>query len=186
MDLQKFIEIWSFIAIAICCTNYGYIIYAKTKYVDEVSFRRLFYMVLLAFSFAAEIALVKSDIIRPENCLVILMIHTVLAIIFLLWNSTTNYYSDKEEMDDTYLLLATYVGSETVEKFKKMSRSEQITFLKTATMTLDGEPEVKESIDKDGHKVITTVIKTIEVPIVEDQEDLKEWEIILRKENQNG
>ena len=53
-------------------------------------------------------------------------------------------------------------------------------------MTLDDEPEVKENIDKDGRKVITTVIKTIEVPIVEDREDLKEWEIILRKENQNG
>ena len=64
-----------------------------------------------------------------------------------------------------------------------MSRSEQITFLKTATMTLDDEPEVKENIDKDGRKVITTITKTIEVPIVEDQEDLKEWEIILRKEN---
>ena len=89
-------------------------------------------------------------------------------------------------MDNTYLLLATYVGSEAVKKFKTMSRSEQITFLKTATMTLDDEPEVKESIDKDGRKVITTVIKTIEVPIVEDREDLKEWEIILRKENQNG
>lgn len=66
---------------------------------------------------------------------------------------------------------------------KKMSRSEQITFLKTATMTLDDEPEVKESINADGRKVITTVTKTIEVPIVEDQEDMKEWEIILRKEN---
>lgn len=186
MDLQKFIEIWSFIAIVICCANYGYTIYAKTKYIYEVSFRRLFWIALLAFSFAAEMPLVKSNVICPENCLVILMIHTVLAIIFLIWNSTTNYYSNKEEMDTTYLLLATYVGSEAVEKFKKMSRSEQITFLKTATMTLDDEQEVKESIDKDGHKVIITVTKTIEVPIVEDQEDLKEWEIILRKENQNG
>ena len=184
MDLQTVIEIWSFIATIVCCADYGYIVYKKTKYVCEVSFRRLFGMVLLAFSFAVEIALAKSDMIRPENCLVILMIHTVLAIIFLLWNSTTNYYSDKEEMDATYLLLATYVGSEAVKKFKTMSRSEQITFLKTATMTLDDEPEVTESIDKDGCKVITTVIKTIEVPIVEDQEELKEWEIILRKENQ--
>ena len=186
MDLQKFIEIWSFIAIVVCCIDYAYIIYKKTEYMCETSFRRFFWVGLLAFSFAAEMALVKSNIIRPENCLVILIIHTVLAIVFLLWNNTTNYYSDKEEMDNTYLLLATYVGSEAVKKFKTMSRSEQITFLKTATMTLDDEPEVKESIDKDGRKVITTVIKTIEVPIVEDQEELKEWEIILRKENQNG
>lgn len=181
MNLQTLIEIWSFIVIIVCCTDYAYIVYKKTEYICEVSFRRLFWMALLAFSFAAEIALVKSNIIRPENCLVILMIHTVLAIIFFIWNSTTNY-SDKKEIDDTYLLLATYVGSEAVEKFKKMSRSEQIAFLKTATMTLDDEPESEESIDKDGHKVITTIVRTVEVPIVENEEDLREWETILRKE----
>lgn len=62
-----------------------------------------------------------------------------------------------------------------------MSRNEQIAFLKSVITTVEST-EKEESTDENGNKVITAKTVIQKVPLIENDEELAEYESILRKE----
>lgn len=102
------------------------------------------------------------------NNIVILTVILVLTVVLLIWTIFTNIFHKQEEKNRLYRELIYVWNQEDLTDFQKhMSREEQIAFLKAIkkTISLDGKEEIYD-----------------EVPLIADDEQLKLFEPILRKE----
>lgn len=72
------------------------------------------------------------------------------------------------------------ISQDDLKKFRHMSRNKQIAFLKSVITTVESA-EKEESTDENGNKVITTKTVIQQVPLIENDEELAEYEPILRK-----
>ena len=77
------------------------------------------------------------------------------------------------------------ISQDDLKKFRHMSRYEQIAFLKSVITTVESA-EKEESTDENGNKVITTKTVIQKVPLIENDEELAEYEPILRKEKEGN
>lgn len=111
-------------------------------------------------------------------------IATVIALLIsvtaLIWIAFTKFFEKEHEKDILYDSLLFYISQDDLRRFKHLSRNEQITFLKSV-MTDVESTEKKETTDENGNKVITTKTVIQQVPLIEDDEELSEYELILRK-----
>lgn len=142
----------------------------KNPYIDK-SFICLFCMIFLIFSKST----VKSSI---ANVLIL-----VVGIVIFIWAVFTKVFDKKAEKNELYDELIYALHQEDLTNFKKhMSREEQITFLKNIKTTIEYN-EKEENVDENGNKVVTTKTTYEEVPLIENDEQLKEFEPILRKKD---
>lgn len=110
---------------------------------------------------------------------------TILIIIevpILIWAVFTKYFNKFENKKRLYSELLYIYNQEDLTDFKKhMNREEQIKLLKSIKIEcLDRTRE--ENINSNGEKVVTTKDIYQYIPLIENEEDLKYWEDILRKE----
>lgn len=142
----------------------------KNPYIDK-AWICLFYITFLIF--------IKSTV---KNSIVDILI-LVVGIIILTWTVFTKVFDKKAEKNELYDELIYAMNQEDLTDFKKhMSREEQITFLKNIKTTIEYN-EKEETIDKNGNKVVTTKTTYEEVPLIENDDELKEFEPILRKKD---
>lgn len=116
---------------------------------------------------AGVFSLIFVDLLEIKN-FIILTVILGLTIILLIWIIFTDIFHKQEEKNRLYRELIYVWNQEDLTDFQKhMSREEQITFLKAIkqTISLDGKEEIYE-----------------EVPLIADDEQLKLFEPILRKE----
>lgn len=116
---------------------------------------------------AGVILLICVRLLEIKN-IVILTVILVLTIILLVWTIFTKVFHKQEEKNRLYRELIYVWNQEDLTDFQKhMSREEQIAFLKAIkkTISLDGKEEIYD-----------------EVPLIADDEQLKLFEPILRKE----
>jgi hypothetical protein len=110
---------------------------------------------------------------------------TILIIIeapILIWTVFTKCFNKFENKKMLYSELLYIYNQENLTDFKKhMTRKEQIEFLKSIKVEcLDRTRE--ENINSNGEKVVATKDIYQYIPLIENEEDLKYWEDILRKE----
>lgn len=116
---------------------------------------------------AGVILLMCVDLLEIKN-FIILTVILGLTIILLIWIIFTDIFHKQEEKNRLYRELIYVWNQEDLTDFQKhMSREEQIAFLKAikTTISFDGKEEIYE-----------------EVPLIADDEQLKLFEPILRKE----
>lgn len=116
---------------------------------------------------AGVVLLMCVDLLEIKN-FIILAVILVVTIILLVWTVFTNIFYKHEEKNRLYRELIYVWNQEDLTDFQKhMSREEQIAFLKAIkkTISFDGKEEIYE-----------------EVPLIADDEQLKLFEPILRKE----
>lgn len=139
----------------------------------EIAFRYLINAGWMPYVYKAEIclagvfSLIFVDLLEIKN-FIILAVILGLTIILLIWIIFTDIFHKQEEKNRLYRELIYVWNQEDLTDFQKhMSREEQITFLKAIkqTISLDGKEEIYE-----------------EVPLIADDEQLKLFEPILRKE----
>lgn len=117
--------------------------------------------------FIGVLLLLCVDLLEIKNPIILTVI-LVLTIILLIWTIFTNIFHKQEEKNRLYRELIYVWNQEDLTDFQKhMSREEQIAFLKAIkkTISLDGKEEIYD-----------------EVPLIADDEQLKLFELILRKE----
>lgn len=117
--------------------------------------------------FIGVLLLLCVDLLEIKN-FIILTVILVVTVILLIWTVFTNIFHKQEEKNRLYRELIYIWNQEDLTDFQKhMSREEQIAFLKAIkkTISLDGKEEIYE-----------------EVPLIADDEQLKLFEPILRKE----
>lgn len=112
-------------------------------------------------------------------------IATVIALLIsvtaLIWIVFTKFFEKEHEKELLYDCLLYDISQDDLKKFRHMSRNKQIAFLKSVITTVESV-EKKESNDENGNKVITTKTVIQKVPLIENDEELAEYEPILRKE----
>lgn len=129
---------------------------------------------------AGVILLMCVDLLEIKN-LVVLIVILGLTIILLIWTIFTNIFHKQEEKNRLYRELIYVWNQDDLKKFRHMSRNKQIAFLKSVITTVEST-EKEESTDENGNKVITTKKVIQQVPLIENDEELAEYEPILRKE----
>lgn len=157
----------------------------------EIAFRYLLnadwipYECKAGICLAGVILLMCVDLLEIKN-LVVLIVILGLTIILLIWNIFTNIFHKQEEKNRLYRELIYVWNQEDLTDFQKhMSRNEQIAFLKSVITTVESA-EKEESTDENGNKVITTKTVIQKVPLIENDEELAEYEPILRKEKEGN
>lgn len=121
---------------------------------------------------------------------ILIMILFIMEIIILIWTIFTNFFkknyeimcenSKRNELYDEIIDMCN-VDSYNINIFKNhMNRTEQIEFLKGLKYE-DIEETVDETKDENGNKVIITKETIKKYPFLEDDEDLKKYESILKK-----
>lgn len=164
-------------------------------------------MFLLVYLSAKSI--VEEDIIMRERAINLLYILLIDSIIFIAWSGycklstlflvffveaifsigasiwiiKTKWFEIEDEKQFCYWFLEEIVkvSPENIKKFKKeMTREEQIRFLQSLSY-VDVDKEETTEIKENGMK--TTTIKETEVivSLIETDEDLEEWEVVLKK-----
>lgn len=112
-------------------------------------------------------------------------IATVIALLIsvtaLIWIAFTKFFEKEHEKELLYDYLLDDISQDDLKKFRHMSRNKQIAFLKSIITTVESA-EKEESTDENGNKVITTKTVIQQVPLIENDEELAEYEPILRKE----
>lgn len=112
-------------------------------------------------------------------------IATVIALLIsvtaLIWIAFTKFFEKEHEKEILYDCLLDDISQDDLKKFRHMSRNKQIAFLKSVITTVEST-EKEESTDENGNKVITTKTVIQKVPLIENDEELAEYEPILRKE----
>ena len=108
---------------------------------------------------------------------VIALLISVTALILIAF---TKFFEKEHEKELLYDCLLDDISHD-LKKFRHMSRNEQIAFLKSVITTVEST-EKEESTDENGNKVITTKTVIQKVPLIENDEELAEYEPILRKE----
>lgn len=115
-------------------------------------------------------------------------IATVIALLIsvtaLIWIAFTKFFEKEHEKEILYDCLLYDISQDDLKKFRHMNRNKQIAFLKSIITTVEST-EKEESTDENGNKVITTKKVIQKVPLIENDEELAEYEPILRKEKNN-
>lgn len=115
-------------------------------------------------------------------------IATVIALLIsvtaLIWIAFTKFFEKEHEKKILYDCLLYDISQDDLKKFRHMNRNKQIAFLKSIITTVEST-EKEESTDENGNKVITTKKVIQKVPLIENDEELAEYEPILRKEKNN-
>lgn len=109
---------------------------------------------------------------------VITLLVSVTALILIAF---TKFFEKEHEKEILYDCLLYDISQDDLKKFRHMSRNGQIAFLKSVITTVESA-EKEESTDENGNKVITTKTVIQKVPLIENDEELAEYEPILRKE----
>lgn len=109
---------------------------------------------------------------------VITLLVSVTALILIAF---TKFFEKEHEKEILYDCLLYDISQDDLKKFRHMSRNKQIAFLKSVITTVEST-EKEESTDENGNKVITTKKVIQQVPLIENDEELAEYEPILRKE----
>lgn len=112
---------------------------------------------------------------------VITLLVSVTALILIAF---TKFFEKEHEKEILYDCLLYDISQDDLKKFRHMSRNKQIAFLKSIITTVESA-EKEESTDENGNKVITTKTVIQRVPLIENDEELAEYEPILRKERNN-
>lgn len=110
----------------------------------------------------------------------LLLLNISIYVCILLYNIKWNHYElDFEKEMAGYLLRdCTNFTEEDFVKFKKdMSRTDQIDWLKSLTWI---DKETSEELHEDGTKTTITTEKI--VPLIEDDEDLEDFECLLKED----
>lgn len=113
---------------------------------------------------------------------VITLLVSVTALILIAF---TKFFEKEHEKEILYDCLLYDISQDDLKKFRHMSRNEQIAFLKSVITTVESA-EKEESTDENGNKVITTKTVIQKVPLIENDEELAEYEPILRKKIKYG
>lgn len=109
------------------------------------------------------------------------VIALLISVMALIWTAFTKFFEKEHEKELLYDSLLFDISQDDLRKFRHLSRNKQIAFLKSVTTTVESSEE-EESTDENGNKVITTKTVIQQVPLIEDDEELAEYEPILRKE----
>lgn len=109
------------------------------------------------------------------------VIALLISVITLIWIAFTKFFEKEHEKELLYDSLLFDISQDDLRKFRHLSRNKQIAFLKSVITTVESSEE-EESTDENGNKVITTKTVIQQVPLIEDDEELAEYEPILRKE----
>lgn len=112
---------------------------------------------------------------------VITLLVSVTALILIAF---TKFFEKEHEKEILYDCLLYDISQDDLKKFRHMSRNKQIAFLKSIITTVESA-EKEESTDENCNKVITTKTVIQRVPLIENDEELAEYEPILRKERNN-
>lgn len=112
------------------------------------------------------------------------VIALLISVMALIWIAFTKFFEKEHEKELLYDCLLDDISQDDLKKFRHMSRNEQIAFLKSVITTVESA-EKEESTDENGNKVITTKTVIQQVPLIEDDEELAEYEPILRKVKNN-
>ena len=111
--------------------------------------------------------------------IILFLLNVSVYICTLLYNIKWNNYEldSKKEMAECLLRVCTNFTKEDFIKFKEdMSKSEQIDWLKSLTWI---DEEIFEEIHEDGTK--TTIVTEKIIPLIENDEDLKDFECLLKE-----
>ena len=109
------------------------------------------------------------------------VITLLVSVTALIWIAFTKFFEKEHEKEILYDCLLYDISQDNLKKFRHMSRNKQIAFLKSVITTVESA-EKEESTDENGNKVITTKTVIQQVPLIENDEELAEYEPILRKE----
>ena len=109
------------------------------------------------------------------------VITLLVSVTTLIWIAFTKFFEKEHEKEILYDSLLYDISQDDLKKFRYMSRNKQIAFLKSVITTVESA-EKEESTDENGNKVITTKTVIQQVPLIENDEELAEYEPILRKE----
>ena len=109
------------------------------------------------------------------------VITLLVSVTTLIWIAFTKFFEKEHEKEILYDSLLYDISQDDLKKFRHMSRNKQIAFLKSVITTVESA-EKEESTDENGNKVITTKTVIQQVPLIENDEELAEYEPILRKE----
>lgn len=109
------------------------------------------------------------------------MVSLLISVMALIWIAFTKFFEKEHEKELLYDCLLYDISQDDLRKFRHLSRNKQIAFLKSVITTVESSEE-EESTDENGNKVITTKKVIQQVPLIEDDEELAEYEPILRKE----
>ena len=112
------------------------------------------------------------------------VITLLVSVTALIWIAFTKFFEKEHEKEILYDCLLYDISQDDLKKFRHMSRNKQIAFLKSIITTVEST-EKEESTDENGNKVITTKTVIQRVPLIENDEELAEYEPILRKERNN-
>lgn len=156
----------------------------------------VFVVSLIMFSFYFVTA-IKYDITLIDKAYMSLLIgvfpgivnvsfkNSIATVIVLLISVTalafTKFFEKEHKKEILYDCLLYDISQDNLKKFRHMSRNKQIAFLKSVITTVKSA-EKEESTDENGNKVITAKTVIQKVPLIENDEELAEYEPILRKE----
>ena len=112
---------------------------------------------------------------------IVTVITLLVSVTALIWIAFTKFFEKEHEKEILYDSLLYDISQDDLKKFRHMSRNKQIAFLKSVITTVESA-EKEESTDENGNKVITTKTVIQQVPLIENDEELAEYEPILRKE----
>lgn len=112
---------------------------------------------------------------------IVTVITLLVSVTALIWIAFTKFFEKEHEKEILYDCLLYDISQDDLKKFRHMSRNKQIAFLKSVITTVEST-EKEESTDENGNKVITTKKVIQQVPLIENDEELAEYEPILRKE----
>lgn len=112
---------------------------------------------------------------------IVTVITLLVSVTALIWIAFTKFFEKEHEKEILYDSLLYDISQDDLKKFRHMSRNKQIAFLKSIITTVESTEEEK-STDENGNKIITTKKVIQQVPLIENDEELAEYEPILRKE----
>lgn len=120
---------------------------------------------------------------KISTLFLVFFVEAIFSIGASIWIIKTKWFEIEDEKQFCYWLLEEIVkvSPENIKKFKKeMTREEQIRFLQSLSY-VDVDKEETTEIKENGMK--TTTIKETEVivSLIETDEDLEEWEVVLKK-----
>lgn len=108
------------------------------------------------------------------------VIALLISVMVLIWIAFTKFFEKEHEKELLYDCLLDDISQDELRTFRHMSRNKQIAFLKSVITTVEST-EKEESTDENGNKVITTKTVIQKVPLIENDEELAEYEPILKR-----
>ena len=108
------------------------------------------------------------------------VITLLVSVTVLVWINFTKFFEKEHEKEVLYGSLLFDISQDDLRKFRHMNRNEQIDFLKSIITNVESTEE-EETNDENGNKVIIAKTVIQQVPLIEDDEELAEYEPVLKK-----